>query len=325
MEITAREDLGNSLWAPQHDGSGKENWTYALLTYVQPGDRVFHWSTAINDEPAIIGWSEARGPLSVETKSWQARGTSGRARGTAIEGAAWVMPLEGMVSLGQPITRSAINEKYADVLEVLNAVRSVTHEATYAPFYKYRTGQLRATQGYLTKFPAALVAILFPVSSNASAGAGTVNGDRHRQQSARSLRHQAYMHDAEMRSALERHALGLARALYEREGATSIEELGKPYDLKVVIKGQERHVEVKGSTGIDLSTVHLTQGEVLHANSYQPTDLIVVDAIQCRYCESGSILNEGGTLKRWCNWSPSASALTPTQHRYELPTHAKES
>lgn len=81
MEITDRDDLGTSLWAPQRDGSGGESWSYTLLTYVEPGDRVFHWHKSSAGEPAIVGWSEALGPLQVETRSWQARGTRGRARG----------------------------------------------------------------------------------------------------------------------------------------------------------------------------------------------------------------------------------------------------
>ena len=73
-------------------------------------------------------------------------------------------------------------------------------------------------------------------------------------------------------------------------GASEIEELGKPYDLRVVIGGSERHVEVKGSVGHGLESVQLTQGEVDHARNYQPTDLFVVDGISAARDASGSVV-----------------------------------
>jgi hypothetical protein len=107
--------------------------------------------------------------------------------------------------------------------------------------------------------------------------------------------------------------------MYTAEGASLIEELGKPYDLRVIIGGVERHVEVKGSMGNDLATVQLTQGEVLHAARWQPTDLVVVDSIVCWRDQTGSVHTKGGELRIWRNWNPLATSLTPTHLRYELP------
>lgn len=94
---------------------------------------------------------------------------------------------------------------------------------------------------------------------------------------ARVGRSQGILADAAVRVALERHAVQMAYEHYKRAGACEIEALGKPFDLRVIIDGGERHVEVKGSMGVGLESVQLTQGEVDHARTWQPTDLFVVD------------------------------------------------
>ncbi len=316
MEITDRDDLGTSLWAPQRDGSGGDSWSYTLLTYVEPGDRVFHWHKSMAGEPAIVGWSEAAGPIRVETKSWQARGTRGRARGVPTVGPAWVVPLVGFVKLAEPITRAMINERYGEVIAVLDQASSLAGGAPYAPFQNYGGRELRAQQGYLTKFPSALVDLLF-ASKLGVADAST--GSTSQPKTPRRGGGQGYLSDAEMRSALERHAVDLAVAHYREQGATQIEELGKPYDLRVVIGGDERHIEVKGSTGIEVGSVQLTQGEVLHAMSWAATDLVVVDSIDCWRDDSGVVRTSGGRMRVWSDWVPQQAHLVPTHLRYQLP------
>ena len=80
LEITDRADLGENLHAPQQDGSGRPNWTYELVRYVQPGDVVLHWHKNLVGYPALVGYSEAVGPLREDEIEWQAHGTYGRAR-----------------------------------------------------------------------------------------------------------------------------------------------------------------------------------------------------------------------------------------------------
>ena len=163
MEITDRSDLGGELWAPKSDAIGGEMWSYTLVSYVQPGDRVFHWHKNAAGEPALVGWSEAAGPLGSDVRAWQARGTAGRARGAATTGPVWVMPLKGLHKLPTPVSRSALNgQLYESVLDALQQTQEEVgqHRPAYAPFQHYGGRELRAQQGYLTKFPAALVAVL---------------------------------------------------------------------------------------------------------------------------------------------------------------------
>ena len=304
--------LGEYLRAPKAGGDGNPSWSYELVSYVQPGDRVFHWHKTASGEPGIIAWSEAVGPLETVEWSWQARGTRGRERGVPTTGPTWNMPLTRYTELEQPITRSELNELRADVLDVLDGVVRTVGKPVYAPFQNYGGRELRAQQGYLTKFPAALVALLFDLPSETGEITSTA-------QTARAGRGQGYLTDAEKRAALERHAVQIAIDYYRTAGASEIEELGKPYDLRVVIGGAERHVEVKGSVGQGLESVQLTQGEVDHARNYQPTDLFVVDGISAGRDDSGLVVTTGGQTRLWPDWSPEDSALRPTHLRYTLP------
>ena len=306
--------LGEYLRAPQAAGDGNPSWSYELTTYVQPGDRVFHWHKTRSGEPGILGWSEAVGPLETITWSWQARGTRGRERGVPIVGPTWNVPLTAYTELADPITRSVLNARRAEVLDVIDGVTRAHGKPIYAPFQNYGGRELRAQQGYLTKFPATLVALLFDLPA---VDAGQPTGDLSR--TARAGRGQGYLVDAEKRTALERHAVRMAIEHYEAAGATEIEELGKPYDLRVILDGVERHVEVKGSVGDALDSVQLTQGEVIHARTYQPTDLFVVDGISASPCADGTVATAGGVARVWADWVPSEKALRPTHLRYTLP------
>lgn len=220
---------------------------------MQPGDRVFHWNKTPSGEPGILGWSEAVGPLETITWSWQARGTRGRERGTPTVGPTWNLLLANYTELETPITRSALNARRDAVLEVLDSVSRAYGKPIYAPFQNYGGRELRAQQGYLTKFPAALVALILQLPQ-----VDAPEPASYRTRTARAGRGQGYIADAENRTALERHAVRMAIEHYRAAGATEIEELGRPYDLRVVLNSIERHVEVKGSVGDDLKSVQLT-------------------------------------------------------------------
>lgn len=304
--------LGEYLRAPKAGSDGNTSWSYELTSFVQPGDRVLHWHKTASGEPGIMAWSEAVGPLETIEWSWQARGARGRELGAPTTGPTWNMPLTHYTKLERPITRSELNERRSDVLQVLDAVVRTVGKPIYAPFQNYGGRELRAQQGYLTKFPAALVALLFGLPSETSENTPIA-------QTARAGRGQGYLTDAEKRTALERHAVQVAIDYYRAAGAVEIEELGKPYDLRVVIGGSERHVEVKGSVGHGLESVQLTQGEVDHARNYQPTDLFVVDGISAARDDGGSVVTTGGHTRIWTDWSPDDKALRPTHLRYTLP------
>lgn len=315
MEIRTDPDgLGEYLRAPKRAANGRPSPFYELTSSVQPGDRTLHWHDTGLGETGIIGWSEAVGPLQTMTWAWQARGTRGRERGEHTVGPTWNLPLGGLTRLDEPLTRSSLNLRREKIVEILEEVAVASRSPIYAPFQNYDGRERRAQQGYLAKFPAALVAYLFALP--------TIGGIQVAVSSPNPLRkggRQGYLSDAEKRGAIERHAVAKAIAHYREEGATEIEELGKPYDLRVVIDEVERHVEVKGSIGDGVTAVQLTQGEVDHAERYQPTDLFVVDGIVAARAQDGSIETSGGQVRLWSDWRPDRGALKPTHLRYTLP------
>ncbi|CAL9624223.1 hypothetical protein SUDANB6_05933 [Streptomyces sp. enrichment culture] len=85
-----------------------------------------------------------------------------------------------------------------------------------------------------------------------------------------------------------------------------VEKLGKPYDLRCTRGTEERHVEVKGTTGAATS-VELTINEVLHARDKDDTvDLYVAIS---RFCDS-SVRDSDG-FARLC-WSVAVLGAGPT-------------
>lgn len=317
MEITDRSDLGVDLRAPKLDGSGKEFWSYTLTTFVRPGDRVFHWHKNSLNEPAIVGWSTASGPVETFDMTWQARGTRGRARGVAATGPAWRVPLLDFTELDPPVLRSALQARYDELLAILDDVAQQAAGTPYLPLQNYGGRELRAAQAYLAKFPAALVDALF---GSAGEGVGPEKPKR-----PRSSRGQGFIANAALREAIETHAVRLAATHYRSLGATEIEERGKPYDLRVVLDGVERHVEVKGASGVNIEAVQVTQGEVDHAKRWSATDLYVVDGIAVAPQTEGGFEAQGGRVRWWRDWRPAHSALRPTQLRYTLPSTDPES
>lgn len=306
--------FGEYLLAPQRNGTGGESWSYTLVSYVAPGDRVLHWDKRPGSRPALVGWSEAAGPLETIDWSWQARGSRGRARGVATDGPAWRFPLVNYVELDEPITREIVISRRPEIASTLRDVEQRSTGSIYSPFQLWDNGDVRAAQGYLFKFPAALAHWVFgrhslPAPSSVTGGTPTRAG-----------KSQGYMSDAVKRVALEKHAVALAIDHYRSAGALHIEERGKPFDLLVVLDGVERHVEVKGAIGIGIEHVQLTQGEVDHAKRHQPTDLFVVDEIDATYAPDGSVLTTGGQVRVWLGWSPSERSLRPTHLRYTLPS-----
>lgn len=204
-----------------------------------------------------------------------------------------------------------LNNRRVEILEVLDGVARIGQTPIYAPFQNYGDRELRAAQGYLVKMPAALVALLF--------GLPFVGKEPGMRSDPRVGNGQGYMSDSQKRRAIEKHAVEMAIEYYRNAGATHIEELGKPYDLKVMLDGLERHIEVKGSIGEDIMGVQLTQGEVDHARHHQPTDLFVVDGISAEARSTGDIVTSGGQQRIWTGWEPKDHLLRPTHLRYTFP------
>ncbi len=124
-----------------------------------------------------------------------------------------------------------------------------------------------------------------------------------------------YISDPKKRKAIELHAEDMAVAHYEAEGWT-VDRLGKPYDLRCTRGTEERHVEVKGTTGAPTS-VELTINEVLHARDKETTvDLYVVSDITL---DTHTYATSGGEVSHYLDWEPAEQDLRPRRYEYRLP------
>jgi hypothetical protein len=115
------------------------------------------------------------------------------------------------------------------IAAVRDATRDRAKDSPYFPFSFYRPGELRAAQGYLTKFPAALVTAIPELNDQLSVHA-EVSPATKAKGGREGLRRTS---EPLLRKAIEVHAVKMAIEHYTSMGATEIIELGKPYDLLV--------------------------------------------------------------------------------------------
>ncbi|TFC81154.1 DUF3883 domain-containing protein [Cryobacterium cheniae] len=311
MEITDRPDLGGELTAPQYNIALKPEWSYELVTHVRPGDIVIHWHKKLVGEPAIVGWSRAVGPLSESTMSWTSPGAKDSAR-HHVDVPNWIMPLGALHLLDAPITS-------ADLQSIFPQIVSTLEGFSYAPFYVYGGRQLRAMQSYLTKFPAELIPVIESVGSlelDAEPNDFPLLPDTKTTPNGHGGG-QGWLRDAKLKVAIELHAVQKAVEHYVELGATDILELGKPFDIKLMLGGDERRIEVKGSSGA-VDSVLLTRNEVIHARGFESMDLVVVDEIEFERLSNGEYATKGGRIRVWNGWSPSEQSLTAMSYKHEL-------
>ncbi len=331
LEITDREGLGVDLHAPQVDGSGRANWTYDLVRYVEPGDVVLHWHKDLVGRPAIVGYSEAVGPVGASEIVWQARGTRGRARGPAVAPVpSWVMPLRDYTPLAEPVDQDVLRRVEPDVRDSFARLAELYGGSLYFPFAFSDRRPIRTAQGYLVKFPVELLGVIpglgqvptGPRRPPAAPGSGERPSREGSTKTRRSARGAGYIADAVLRRALERHAVAQATAYYFRQG-WRVKDVGstESYDLLLIdpTGGPDRHVEVKGSSQ-KASEVELTVAEVKHSRDDTVScDLFVVDCIEYSPDGLGGYTVWGGQQRVWPDWQAGDEALSPTRYRYTVP------
>lgn len=318
LEITNRTDLGTDLWAPQLDDGGREYWSYSLVNHVRPGDFVLHWSKQAG--PAIVAYSHVSGTPQTSAVTWQSRGAYGRQRPSSGEEAGWLAPLSGFRMLRSPITLEGLRGLEDQIRQVHEDLAQLLIGPLYFPFVFSDRRPLRATQGYLTKFPYRLVAVISELSEMRDLARTEPGEPRQSRQSEsnRQTLHGGRQTDTELRRAIERHAVEIVAELYRHEGY-DVQDVGdrKSWDITAHRDAEEIHIEVKGSTGAR-DGVDLTEGEVRNAEDHQQTDLVVVDSINWTRTTDGFTCN-GGRMRRWKSWVPDRSVLIPTSYCYPLP------
>jgi hypothetical protein len=156
MEITARDDLGADLNAPDVDEQGRQYWSYQLIREVNDGDIILHYW---KPEEAIVAYSTAVGSAWQSDVIWGARGASARGLDvTPYWRPGWRLSLQGFTPI-EPITLAALRDRQDEILAIRSEI-AASGKPPYFPFAPYRGQSIRTFQGYLVKVPLTLVALL---------------------------------------------------------------------------------------------------------------------------------------------------------------------
>ncbi len=292
------------------------------MSQVQPGDRVLHWWTR-GAAPGLVGWSEVGEHATVIPEyTWTPR--HGEERTTL----GWQAALGQFHAFASPVT----SVQLLPILEQIVAVDQelgAQHKGTiYFPITRYGANrpanqqEVRAAEAYFVKFPIELFDVIPGIgSARIDAPLDPIETDLpedfqppgKKAPAGRTTRPQ----DPKLRDAVERRSLDVAKAYYVNElGGTDYEEVGKPYDIRVTVKGVARRCEVKGSS-MEIDTVELTINEVEHGTAFTPIDLIVIDNIvPTKDPVTGAT---GGRRRVWVDWTPVQSDLKATKYAYTLP------
>jgi predicted RNA-binding protein with PUA-like domain len=164
LETTDRDDIGLDLNAPQFGESGRAHHAYKLITDVEHGDIVFHYSTP---KQAVVAWSRVVGTPFADTVIWGTHAGRLDERAKAHARPGWRVGLEGPYLLDGPITLADLRGRESDIRAIHTGLAAAATAALYFPFELSTKRAMRPTQFYLTKLPREVVA-LFPVLQGAA-------------------------------------------------------------------------------------------------------------------------------------------------------------
>ena len=202
----------------------------------------------------------------------------------------WQAVLGQFHAFASPVTSVQLLPILEQIVAVDQALGAQHKGTIYFPITRYGANrpanqqEVRAAEAYFVKFPIELFDVIPGIgSARIDAPLDPIETDLpedfqppgKKAPAGRTTRAQ----DPKLRDAVERRSLDVAKAYYVNElGGTDYEEVGKPYDIRVTVKGVARRCEVKGSS-MEIDTVELTINEVEHGTAFTPIDLIVVDNI----------------------------------------------
>ncbi|QNI35874.1 hypothetical protein [Edaphobacter albus] len=157
LEVTRRPDIGSNLKAPQAGENGQEHWSYSLIKHLRPGDVVFHYDGNVQQ---IVAQSKVVGEHWGDEVLWAARGTSARSAGIEPHTRpGWYHGLEAFNRLNHPVDLEMIRAKKGAIKVIIDDLQTRYGSPLYFPF-EVSNRPMRPLQGYLFKFPHALVNLL---------------------------------------------------------------------------------------------------------------------------------------------------------------------
>ena len=128
--------------------------------------------------------------------------------------------------------------------------------------------------------------------------------------------------DQARQDAIEDRAMGEAERYFEAQGwrPEDVSERGLGYDIRFTRGREERHVEVKGTTGSG-AVVNLTHNnEVVHARECADAVLFVLSRMDVSYDDNGNPVAGDGMSNVFDPWVIDDGELTPIAYSYRLPT-----
>lgn len=323
--------------APKSDKRGNPSTYSRLCRLTNVGDILFHYWT---EESAIVWWSEITSKWWSDKLHTQYVGYPTRNLYVPAIGFDYrrVQELNDPISLGQ-LRRVEFE------IRVLNSDMIARYGTSiYFPWSVSDKRPLRSAQRYLSKLPASAVSILerlgnFEIPSpDAKQSTDVLDEGAPREEppvdEKRVIVHTSTadsagrISDAELRKAIEQHAVELARQFFtNRDYDVVSRESEMPYDLEATPQAgsgaETLHVEVKGSS-TPIDHVNLTSGEVDHDPGGVERVLFVVDDIAWAATPGGHVETTGGRERVWWPWyvNSSSKRLTPLSYRYSLPPMA---
>ena len=98
-----------------------------------------------------------------------------------------------------------------------------------------------------------------------------------------------------------------------------VSDEGLGYDIRFIRGGEERHVEVKGTSGSG-AVVQLTHhNEVEHVRGCADAALFVQSRVEVSYDDDGNPVASDGVSKVFDPWVIDDDDLTPLAYSYRLP------
>lgn len=131
-------------------------------------------------------------------------------------------------------------------------------------------------------------------------------------------RGQGFQNDQAVKVAVEVCAMKAASEYYGKDWDVEDVHGNQSYDLICRRAGQEKHVEVKGTTTGGIEVI-LTPSEVRHAREYPCIALFVLSDIVVEHAEDGTVIATGGYKHIYDPWLIDDGTLVPLGFRYLVP------
>lgn len=304
MELVTVDTWGSELIAPDEP-------RHALMHDVSIGDVVFHWVGKNNPQrrpSGMYGVSVVAGTLQNDAGEWLGR-------------LANTIELTGYTAFDSPILLTELRAYQDDIFALVERLKAREQLTLHFPFQKHPSSGLKPNQRYLSKLPVEMLDIVPTLRPDSDWGgfedlAITPPVDPGVPEFRR--RYSGICLDPVLRKAIEIAAVNQATAHYLAQGY-EVHDVGltHSYDLLATRGDEVRHVEVKGSQG-HISKIQLTRNEVVHADVFDNTDLVLVSEVTWERLADGGIAAGQGYMAVIPNWTPSIENLKPLTYEYFL-------